>query len=186
MFFDGSSFGTDKKFNQEKEENIAKKREEASEQSCSRLVGIEEATRTQRENIKEVELRRIRTRATQQLARGLGSCGGGKRKQPESLNSPKREPKKQGSSEQLGSEAAKMARGSNPECCNSQKTQINAVRQQEGIGLGSGKMLGGGEREDQQESNMKRIHEGKRASVVAMEAESITRDERNRSRSMSS
>ena len=100
---------------------------------------------------------------------------------PESLNSVKREPKKHGSSEQLGSEAAKMARGSNPECCNSQKHNSMQQDSRKQLGLEVGR-----EEEDQQESSMKRIHQGKRASVLAMEAENITRVERNRSRSMGS
>ena len=40
-------------------------------------------------NIKKLELRRIRTQATQQLACGLGSCGGGKRNQTRELEFPK-------------------------------------------------------------------------------------------------
>ena len=137
-------------------------------------------------NIKKLELRRIRTQATQQLASGHGSCGGGKRNQTRELEFPKTRTKEARQQRTTGLGSCKDGKREQSRVLQLPKTQINAARQQEAIGLGSGKMLGGGEREDQQESSMKRIHEGKRASVVAMEAESITRDERSRSRSMSS
>ena len=73
-----------------------------------------------------------------------------------------------------------MARGSNPECCNSQKDKSMQQDSRKQLGLEVGRCLA------EENGKTNRSHEGKRASVVAMEAESITRDERSRSRSMSS